>query len=58
MSQAESSTRGEKDWAQSSKAAWAADSCSAERGRKISSVQSSAWALVMPGVMPMEEAFG
>ena len=36
VSQAASSTQGENDWAQSSKAACAADSCSGERGRKTS----------------------
>ena len=56
VSQAASSTHGEKDWAQSSKAACAADSCSAERGRSASSEHSSAWALVMPGAMPSRVA--
>ncbi len=42
VSQAASSTQGENDWAQSSKAACADDSCKAERVRRTSSEQSSA----------------
>jgi hypothetical protein len=57
VSQAVSSMQGENDCAQSSKAAWAEDSCRGERGRKASSEHNSAWDLVMPGAMPRRLAF-
>ncbi len=56
VSAAASSTHGEKDCAQSSRAACATDSCNGERGRSVNSGQSSAWAFVIPGVMPIRPA--
>ena len=57
VSQAASSTHGEKDWAQSSRAAWAVEFCSGEFGRRTSSGDNSACALVMPGAMPRRLAW-
>ena len=56
VSGAQSSTRGEKDCAQSSKA-WCADnSCSSERSRKVILSQTSACSLVMPVEIPAPRA--